>query len=517
MACTSPRWRRRATITAGAPPRCSPGPTALVADYLIEEVLNGLDPQMVDFLTRSSVLARMNAPLLDQLLETDGSARRLDQLERTGNMFLIPLDEQREWFRYHHLFAEMLGARLRGLDPEGAKQLERRASHLLEEHHDIDGAIRHALAGDEPERAADLVLRHAFRFVFGGRIGRLGLWLELLGRDAIEDSASAALAWAWYAIATGDAELLARGLANAERLPATTPLADGSPSVEVALAMVRSVVGPAGLEGVLRDTEFVRAFGQAGNPWWGLATAIRGTVRSMLGDLDRARRDLVEGLPSVTSPVFEAAALAHLALLDLHAGDPIQADRRSARTLAVIERYGLEAVLPSAVAFAVASLVAARNGRDDEARRHATSSQRLLARLGELAPRTALVSYLLLAQSAMAVGDLSLARSLATEARRARRSEPEAVFLNAQLDELTDQLDQGSQAGMLEITPLTPAELRVLAYLPTHLSLQEIADELFISRNTAKSHSVAIYRKLCVSSCAEAVNEAQRLGILDES
>jgi LuxR family maltose regulon positive regulatory protein len=279
--------------------------------------------------------------------------------------------------------------------------------------------------------------------------------------------------------------------------------------------MVRVIVAASGLQGVLRDTEYVRAAGRTHNPWWGLATAVQGTVYSMLGEFEIARHRLVEGMASVSAPVFEAGGLAHLALLDLHAGDVGAADRHAARGLAIAERHHLEAIVPAVVVFAVGSLVAAKQGREAEARQHVTASRRILARLGDLSPRTALLCYLLVAQSAMAVGDLQLARSLATEARRARRSETEATFLNTQLDELSSQLEHGSTEGTLEIAPLTPAELHVLAYLPTHLSHQEIAEALFISRNTAKSHAVAIYRKLGVGSRSEAVQAAQRLGLLE--
>lgn len=493
------------------------GRDRLVADYLVEEVLEGLPEETVDFLSRSAVLQRMSAPLLDELLEIRSSGRLLREIERSGNLFLVPLDAEREWFRYHHLFGEMLRARLRSLDPTTADRLESRASAILERRGDVDGAVRHAVAAGETERAADLVLRHAVPLVFEGRVARLGGWLELLGADTIDRYPSAAISWAWFGLATGDQQLIHRATAAAERSRWDGPLADGSPSLPVAVATVRAMTAPEGLQGVVRDTEIVRrAGGPAANPWWGISTLLRGTAFSMLGELDRARGLLTAALPAVAgAPGFEAAVLAHLALLHLYDGDLAEADRLASRGLRLAERHDLEGVVPVVSVYAVGALVAARGGRPAEAARAAIVARRMLARLGDLSPRTVLLCNLLLAQAALALGQRAEARALADEAARARRREPSATHLNLQLDRVRQQVATGSGGGSAVAFALTSAELRILSYLPTHLSLQDIAEQLLISRNTAKTHAVAIYRKLGVSSRRDAVAEARRLGLLD--
>ena len=131
--------------------------------------------------------------------------------------------------------------------------------------------------------------------------------------------------------------------------------------------------------------------------------------------------------------------------------------------------------------------------------------------------RSSCSGLLLLTQTALALGDRADARDLLREAHKARRRDPSATFLNDQLDALAEQLTSADDLSPAEYEPLSTAELRVLDYLPTHLSLREIADELIVSRNTAKSHSVAIYRKLGVSSRAEAVSRARQLGLLADS
>ena len=159
-------------------------------------------------------------------------------------------------------------------------------------------------------------------------------------------------------------------------------------------------------------------------------------------------------------------------------------------------------------------MIAARTRRPDEARSAAAVARTLIVRVGDASPRTLVLGLLLLAQTALALGDRAEARALLREGQRARRRDPSATFLNEQLDVLADQLASADDLSPTGFEPLTTAELRVLDYLPSHLSLREIAEELLISRNTAKSHSVAIYRKLGVSSRADAVRRARQLGLL---
>ena len=139
----------------------------------------------------------------------------------------------------------------------------------------------------------------------------------------------------------------------------------------------------------------------------------------------------------------------------------------------------------------------------------------MLERLGRLSPRTGLLCNLVLAQAALASGDRATARQRASAAEADRRIDATATHLNDELDELVRQLDIGQDCLDYGLQ-LSPAELRVLTYLPTHLSLQEIADHLVVSRNTAKTHSVSIYRKLGAATRNEAVELARQMGILPE-
>ena len=428
----------------------------------------------------------------------------------------MPLDNEGHRYRYHHLFRDLLQRRLRTNDPAAAQRLESRASLLLERTGDPDGAVRHAVNAHEDERAANLILGATFARLFDGRFAQIGEWLALLGDDAVDRYPAAALATAWFGAACGDHERIAHACLAAERFGWYGPLADGSPSLPVALATVRIFLAADGVGGVLRDGEIVReGGGPAWNPWWGFATGAQGTAYAMLGELDLARTRIVEAMAATPgAPFIEALGTAHLALIAWHEGDLAEAELLATRAHAIADRHHLDGFVPTLAIYAIAAMIAARTRRPDEARSAAAVARTLIVRLGDASPRTLVLGLLLLAQTALALGDRAEARALLREGQRARRRDPSATFLNEQLDSLADQLTSADDLSPTGFEPLTTAELRVLDYLPSHLSLREIAEELLISRNTAKSHSVAIYRKLGVSSRADAVRRARQLGLL---
>ncbi len=489
------------------------GRNRLVGDYLVEEALAGLESEMVEFLERSSVLTIMSGESLDALLQRSDSRRFLAEIEHSGNLLLVPLDPDGHLFRYHHLFRDLLRARLEARDPALSSELERRACDVTEAAGDVDEAIRHAVTAGDSGRAARLVLRDAGALALSDQRDLLRQRLDLIGLDAMNEHPEAAVAWAWAGIAEVDRELIVKSLSAAMQWPDAGPLSDGSPSVSAAVSCVRCMLGAEGVDGVLRDSAAAREGGPS-NPWWGRATMIQGTAYSMLGELDLARDRLEAALMHLAdAPTFEAAALSHLALVNLHDNDLGEARRLADRALADAERHHLQGVVAAISIYAVGALVAARCGDREEAVGCASTTRTMLDHLGRVSPRTAVFSYLALAQTWLALGDPGQARLLANEAQRARRRDPSATFLNQQLDHLMSQLDDAAH-NPSTVVAITAAEMRVLALLPTHLSLQEIAGELVISRNTAKSHSVSIYRKLGVTSRSEAVAEARRIGLV---
>ncbi len=492
------------------------GRDELVAEYLVEEVLAGSDPALVSFMEGSAVLDSMDAEELADLLEQEGCEQQLRVIEESGNLLLIPLDHEGRRYRYHHLLRDHLLERLHRSSPGRASRLEGRACEIRAKSGDVDQAVRHAVRAGDRERAAGLVLGAALDRWFDGRVALLGEWLLLLSEDAVEQHPEAAIAAAWFAIASGDRPAAVRACEAASRSDVQGPLADGSPSAEVALAAARMIMAEGGVDAVIDDAEIVRrAGGPERNPWWTLATGTQGSAYAMLGELDLARVRLEEAVTASSgAPYIDAVGQAQLALLALHDGRIDDGEHwiRSARATA--DRHHLDRFPPAVAVYAIDALFAALARRPEHARRTAAVAGATIDQMGGMSPRTALLAQVLLARTAVTLGDRGEAQRWIAEARHTRSRDGSATFLNAQLDELVNTVGSSPDGEAIGVEPLTAAERRVLAYLPTHLPLGLVASELHLSRNTVKTHTTAIYRKLGVTSRAQAVTAARSAGLL---
>ena len=160
--------------------RAFSGSHRYVLDYLAEEVLTRQPEQVSSFLLQTSILERLSGPLCDAVLgDRENSQSLLEHLEK-ANLFIVPLDEERRWYRYHHLFADALRNRLQQTYPERIAELHRRASEWCEANGYSPEAIAHALAASDYERAADLVERHGQEVLWRGEAPLLRDWLRAL-------------------------------------------------------------------------------------------------------------------------------------------------------------------------------------------------------------------------------------------------------------------------------------------------------------------------------------------------
>jgi LuxR family transcriptional regulator, maltose regulon positive regulatory protein len=188
-----------------------------VLDFLTQEVLECQPEQVRAFLLETSVLERLSGPLSDAVTGRGGSQELLEQVERAG-LFLVPLDEVRGWWRFHHLFADLLRARLREEQPAQVAQLHRNAAAWHEEHGLSEEAIRHAVAAGEMTWAARLIERQ-FDTVSGlrGEGVTVQRWLAALPADLVRSRPRLLLAQAQLAAATGRVETVERLVEAAER------------------------------------------------------------------------------------------------------------------------------------------------------------------------------------------------------------------------------------------------------------------------------------------------------------
>src|SRR5918994_6962208 len=158
------------------------GSNRFVLDFLAEEVLERQPEGVREFLLKTSVLELMCAALCEALTSRNDGQQMLERLDR-DNLFVIALDDERRWYRYHHLFADFLRSRLQGEQPEKIRELHRRAAAWYERNAWTSEAVRHALAAQEHDRAADLVERVARKMWFRGEVMTLLGWLEALPEE----------------------------------------------------------------------------------------------------------------------------------------------------------------------------------------------------------------------------------------------------------------------------------------------------------------------------------------------
>ncbi len=208
-----------------------------VLDYLTGEVLEHLDEQVRDFLLETSVLERLSAELCDAVTGRNGSQALLEQVEQAG-LFLMPLDDVRGWWRYHHLFADLLRARLQAERPARAVALHRAAAAWHAEHDLADDAVRHALAAGDTVWAARLIEQHFDATYHRGQRATIHRWLAALPADLVHTRARLLLVQAWMAVVGGQVEAADVALDVAQRASAQAAAEPFEPSAGRATSML---------------------------------------------------------------------------------------------------------------------------------------------------------------------------------------------------------------------------------------------------------------------------------------
>lgn len=192
------------------------GSHRFVLDYLVEEVLQRQPEHIRSFLLLTAILNRLCAPLCNAVTEREDGKVMLDVLEHS-NLFVIPLDDKREWYRYHHLFAEVLQSYLRQEQPDRVPMLHRRASLWFEQNKLLPDAIRHALAAKDVERAADLVERIWLEMDLNYQYDTWLGWVKALPDEIIRAHPVISVGYAWALLGTGELEASEAHLRDAER------------------------------------------------------------------------------------------------------------------------------------------------------------------------------------------------------------------------------------------------------------------------------------------------------------
>jgi LuxR family transcriptional regulator, maltose regulon positive regulatory protein len=489
-----------------------------VADYLTDEVLTALAPDTRDFLLRTSVLGRFTPDLCDAVLERKDSAAVLAELARS-NMFLVALDARGEWYRYHHLFGELLQLQL-GRD--AAPELRRRAVAWCRANGLVEDAIEYAAGAGDTATVVELLIEHHREFVWGGRITQFLEWVRWLPSERLLDHPLLPAAGATCAalLARPSIEiqqlLAAAEQARRERPQLWSPYVEAIVEVTRAMKIERGDVGGA-VEHARRAVAATREGADV------LSVAVLATLAQALffaGDLDETRRvvrETVERPDAPDRPEGYVASLGLLALVDAEQGRAESAEAWARQAISCARaRFQTDSWRVSMAHLGLA-LACTATGRLDEAEREALRGERL-----RRSPQPTVGhahALLVLARVRLARSRLERAARDLERAQSAIRGFPDPGRLPTMVAALEHDLTAARvSAGTRRLVEEpTAAELAVLQGLAAGLSRREIGTSLFISLNTVKSHTRELYRKLGATSRADAVASAEVLGLLERT
>ncbi len=494
------------------------GTEASIADYMRSELLERLEPEVQTWVRRSSVLETMSGPVCDAVLETTGSLARLRELER-HNVFVVGLGSHRNAYRYHRLFRDMLRDDLDEREPGVAAELLARAAAWCAANNEPEMSVEYAHASGDMDLTAALATASLFPLHWSGRIATVARWLDWFDSDGERDRRAAlAVVGGWVHSMEGRTRQARQWLASAERSSDTGPMPDGA-SKEAWVALLRGFMAPAGLATLVSDAGIGLAEIPDHSPFRQTALIVAAFAEIAAGRPDVADELLAEALE--LSEARQAApgtalALGERALIALARGDVAAGGRLLERGLAFIRDAAMDEHLASAALHTAAIRAHLLDGSPAELRLSVTRVNLMRPRLGVTIPVPALQMRFEAIRACIVLRDAAAARALLVEVRNILRECPHLGVLvheAAELERAVGTMRNASGGPWA----LTAAELRLLAYLPTHLTFREIAARLYVSRHTVKSQAMAIYGKLGVSSRRGAIEQAVAAGLLDAS
>ena len=494
------------------------GDDRLVSEYVESEFLERISRRQREFLTRTAVLERMSGSLCEEVLQAPGSAAALAELAGS-NLLLVPLDRRGQWYRYHHLFRDMLLAELQRAEPDLAPVLRRRAAWWCLRNGLPEEALEYFMAAEDADAAARLMEQLAVPTRRQGRSATLQRWFTWLddrggiGRHAMV-TVLAALIYAWMG-RPADAERWADVLDGRPYRDGAWP--DDTPVAGWA-ALMRAFLCRHGIERMCADAnEAAQRFAVHGIVTPGPAL-LKGIAHVLSGDLfasDAFFADAVSAAESTSAHEVLAAALSERSLLAMMHGEWSRAEDLAGQASTALREAGIEESYVAPLVCAARARTAAHRGDFAAARRQLSNAQRLRPLLTYAIPHVAVQALIELTRVHLALADLAGAGTLMREIDELLERRPDLGTLVGEAQTLRDRLSASPARGVPGASSLTAAELRVLPLLATHLSFQEIGAELFVSPHTVKSQAISIYRKLGATSRSQAVARSRELALLE--
>jgi LuxR family maltose regulon positive regulatory protein len=480
-----------------------------VLDFLVAEVFEREDPAMQVLMQRSSILERISGPLCAAVTGEPDATEMLAALAAT-NLFLTPLDDEGDWYRFHALFRELLHIELERREPALAATLHARAFAWHREHGNLEEAVEHALeAGAFPE-AAEAIESSWIWFYSHYRQATVLAWLREFPAEIVNDDAELLLVKAWMLALARRWEESAQVLAEAEQRAGDHqgPLVSGLSSVEAGVALLRAA-SPAGDVGVLTSQSLrtVTLEGPA-SPWRPVASWAVGRGLYFSGEPEEAEdwfEEAIELAAETGHAIMQASSLSYRSKIAGDAGRLDEQELFAKQATDVLSAEGMEEE---------AGTIHSANGAALGARGMFTEGLAQFDRALFLARRRRHpldLADVLLRQTKLlrGIGDHERAAASIAEARSVIGSCIDPGVLTEWLAALEPPRE--APPGDPEVSH---SERRVLRLMTTQLTWREIGNELYLSRNTVHSHTRSIYHKLGVSSRADAVRRARARGLL---
>jgi len=475
------------------------GDQRTIAAYFLEEVLDRRPEPVQRFLLHTSIVERLCGSLAGALTGDDEAPTILARLARE-NVFVAALDDHEEWYRYHHLFAELLRSRLERREPGTLVGLHTAAAEWYRAHGDGEAEVRHRLLAGDADAAAWTAAFVCDDHLVHGRTQSAVRLLDAFTEDQLRASPVLTLtAFEVYGSAADPRQhRWVQPLLTAHVGDGPSPV--GNASMRAWQLEFKALLAPNGVSQMRRDAyEADRLEREAQTHWGNWTTSICGCAEYLNGCSRRAEKLIADVLDAALDDDERAGCHAYLALI---CGDEGRWQEASAHLAALDAYRPPDATLIMTLARARVMQHEGDEGLENELRRtradfilHTTWKELLRAvALGEIA---------------LARGLLDEAAGWSAEADRILAGYPDAGALATRTKQLHRTLEQRRLAE-----PLTPAERRVLDLLPTQLTAEQMARRLFVSLNTVKSHQRHLYAKLGVATRTAAVERARELRLL---
>lgn len=490
-----------------------------LSDYLASEVLTSLDDDDREFLMGVAVLDELQPDICNAMLNRHDTAARLDELSR-GNLFLLPIDQTRTGFRFHHLFKEWLQLLLARTGPGAVTAAHQRAANAYAAKRDIVRAVNHAIAAEDWPFTHRLLMRHGLRLIDAGNHDTVARWCSQFPADAATAMVfDVAAMRGWTAIIDGDLDSVEQNCTIADRVlarvttdsrpvmsPGDIPLLRGYQQLlRGSLDAIDDTIVTANAVGISARTEATLRWLRAATDYW-------------LGQAnDQALTDALDYAVTQSDPYAVSLSNAYLAHLHLDRFDLDGAKPRTDAAFAEINEHGLSNFGYAALAHLARGRLAIHAADLSRADVECRRSLELAGRRHDILVES--FSRIVLAEISHEAGDRNEARAQLKIVRDDLTLLPRAGILAERVQILERQLRIRPQTRTkrptdVAVEELTDREMTLLRLLPGSLNQRELGRALHLSFNTVKTYNRQIYRKLGVTSRDEAVTAARQAGLL---